>query len=499
MLEGTDSNVIEIKANSKPQTDFFASSEYEVLYGGAAGGGKSWSLVTEPLNYLKECSQFTGIIFRRTYPELEGSIIPLTHHYYLNAGASWSEQKKRYIFPSGSTMRLGYMQYTDDWRNYQGHEYCYQGFDELTNFEEDQYTMLSVWNRSKQEGVLAYRRAASNPGGVGHNWVKKRFVDVCKPSKDGDRVYSEYGKMWYQPMKAGPTYYAVDENTRATITRKFIPSRVFDNVDLLKLNPNYLSQLLSLPERKRKALLEGDWNVFEGQFFDEWFEEVHVIEPDQYVAYDKMKENYSLILGMDYGNATFVYLLAKDYNENILGVDEWWMEKTTRQEKIKSLKSWLAERKLLDYPIVADTNMWIPDAFDVTNSTIPAQDFIAAGIKLIPVSKTSPDHRRYRVACNDSVKDALHWEEKEGRITLAPRLRIYRRCNKFIEYFPSLVVDDKDIEDIANDQYDHPYDSFKYAFMRIYKPVIRKPSLEDQYPWLKKVKKRYKSTSAMSK
>ena len=489
---------IEIKPNSRPQINFFASQEYEVLYGGAAGGGKSWSLVVEPLRYLKECPQFTGIIFRRTYPELEGSIVPLTNHYYLNAGATYSEQKKRYLFPSGATMRLGYMQYKEDWRNYQGHEYAYQGYDELTNFEEEQYTMLSVWNRSKQEGVPPYRRAASNPGGIGHNWVKRRFVDVCLPSKDGDRIYSELAQMYYQPMKAGPTYYEDDE-TGKTLTRKFIPSRVFDNIDLLKLNPNYVAQLLALPERKRKALLEGDWNVFEGQFFEEWNPDVHVIPPDKYISYDKLIDGFKLTMGMDYGVQSYVYLLAKDYNNNILLTDEWWDDGSSRQEKIKSLKQWLKERKIEKEFINADTNMWVPDQFDVESSTNPAQDYMNAGIHLVPVSKASPDHRRYRIACNDSVKNALHYEIEDAKITQQPQLKVYKRCNQFIEYFPTLIVNEKDVEDIADDQYDHPYDAFKYAFMKIYKPRRKETPIEQAYPWLKKVKKYSKKPTAMSK
>ena len=490
---------IKIIPNSHPQEDFFKTSEYEVLYGGAAGGGKSWSLVVEPIRFLKECSKFTGIIFRRTYPELEGSIIPLTHEYYLNCGATWNEQKKRYLFPSGAVMRLGFMQYKDDWRSYQGHEYAYQAFDELTNFEEDQYKMLSVWNRSKQEGVPPYRRAASNPGGVGHLWVKRRFVDVCKPVKNGPRKMSLLGQMYYQPMMAGKTYYYRDKTSDKVLSRKFIPSRVFDNVDLLRLNPNYLAQLLALPERKRRGLLEGDWNVFEGQFFEEWFEDVHVIEPENYLNWDILRENFRLIGGMDYGNASYVYVLARDANGDILIIDEWWDEKGTRKRKIDSLASFLKERKLERLPIMADTNMWIPDSFDVEYSTVPAQEFLSAGIRLQQVSKTSPDHRRYRIACNDTFRDALHWEEKEGKLVVKPRLKVYRRCNKFIEHFPALSVDDKDVEDIADGQYDHPYDAAKYGFMSLYVPRKRKDSIEDKYPWLKKVKKRSKGTSAMSK
>jgi len=148
--------------------------------------------------------------------------------------------------------------------------------------------------------------------------------------------------------------------------------------------------------------------------------------------------------------------------------------------------------------------MWIPETFDVASTTIPAQEFLSAGIGLIPVTKKVKSagymmqNKSYRVACNDAFKDLLHWESDEGKITLMPRLKVYRRCAKFIEHFPALITDEKDLEDIAKAQYDHPYDSAKYGLMRLYTPYERKPSLEQQYPWLKKLKKRRGGTTIMS-
>ena len=164
-----------LKPNSRPQEQLYESSEYEILYGGAAGGGKTSALVVDPLRYI--CySQFTGINFRRT-------------------------------FPSGAYIRLGHMEHKEDWRQYQGHQCCYRAYDELTNFHKDQYFSLNAWNRSGAPGIHAYTRAASNPGGIGHAWVKEYFVETCKPEKDGAERYSNEARIHWQPMSPGPTYW----------------------------------------------------------------------------------------------------------------------------------------------------------------------------------------------------------------------------------------------------------------------------------------------------
>jgi len=474
---------ITIKPNSKPQVDFFAAKEYEILYGGSAGGGKSWSLVVDPMRYI-DYPQFTAIIFRRTYPELEGSIIPLTHHYYQNAGAVWNEQKKVYTFPSGAKIKLGFMQYLDDWRNHQGSEYCGQYYDELTNFEWEQYTMLAAWNRSKVDGIEPYRRAASNPGGPGHKKVKDYFVDTCPPVPDGPMVYSELARMWYQPMKSGPTYRHMNELDQV-LTRKFIPARVFDNVDMLKRNPNYVAQLLQLPERKRKGLLEGDWNLFEGQFFDEFNSDIHILGPKQYQPYEVILNNYSVLGGLDYGKITAAEFIAKDSSDNIIIFDELSHENINRTQKIADMKKFLRDRHMSKIRVVADTNMWIPDSFDVAFSNIPANDYILNGnVNLIKVSKRSSENRNYRIACNDAMKDLLHYElveDNKEAFKIKPRIKIYSRCKKLIETLPTLIVSETDQEDIEDSDYDHYYDAFKMPMMMLYKP--REIDLDNRMQW----------------
>jgi hypothetical protein len=177
---------------------------------------------------------------------------------------------------------------------------------------------------------------------------------------------------------------------------------------------------------------------------------------------------------MDYGNVSAVEYMAKDYNGNVIIFDEWWDYKSVRTEKVKNLKKFAVERGLQGVRIEADTNMWVPDQFDAVYTSDPAQDFISAGLYLSKVSKTvtrATGNRGYRIACNDAVRDYLHWEgDGVGNLSIRPKLLIYDRCKRLIETLPTLRVDDKDVEDIADDDNDHFYDAAKMGFMTLYAP-----------------------------
>ena len=137
--------------------------------------------------------------------------------------------------------------------------------------------------------------------------------------------------------------------------------------------------------------------------------------------------------------------------------------------------------------------MWIPDAFDVDYSAVAANEYIEAGINLTIVGKVSSDNKKYRVNCNDTIMDMLHWESDEtGKITVQPKLKIYKRCHKLIETLPSLQIDDNNVEDIADKQYDHPYDSLKYLIMALVKPREIIPDTRPQ--WLKDLSKNKKKS-----
>lgn len=256
------------------QVRFLCRPEYEALYGGAAGGGKSEALVMEAVRQV-HIPHYRALLLRKTYPELS-ELIGKSLNYYPRAfpGAKFNGSAHRWTFPGGATVEFGAMHRTADRLKYQGRTWDFIAFDELTHFTWEEYSYLFSRNRPVGPGTRVYIRATANPGGVGHGWVKERFITAAPP---GQRVVAELGVR--QP-----------DGTVKTVTRDrvFIPASVYDNKVLLANDPNYIANLSLLPEAERRALLYGDWDSFSGQVFTEWRDDPahyhdrrgsHVIEP----------------------------------------------------------------------------------------------------------------------------------------------------------------------------------------------------------------------------
>ena len=237
------------------QCAFLACAAYEALYGGAAGGGKTEALVLGALRYIDRPS-YRALVLRRTFPELERDIIPLSHEYYRWADGEYGVQSKTWRFPSGARIEFGHLEGDLDVHKYQGLEAQYIAFDELTTFTEKQYRYLLSRGRSAQ-GIPVRIRAATNPGGVGHEWVMKRWA----PWLESDEVLAK-GKL--PRARAGEvlTYRNTDAGEvfgEGRLTRAFFPAKIQDNPYIMRNNPEYVDVLGGLDAVTRRQLLEGDW------------------------------------------------------------------------------------------------------------------------------------------------------------------------------------------------------------------------------------------------
>lgn len=223
------------------------------LYGGAKGGGKSEALLHEGLRQV-HIPEYHALILRRTFPQLQ-ELIDRAKGEFPRYGARWVGRENRFIFPSGARYTFGHCQNEADKENYQGKEFHYIAFDELEQWFKSQFTFICMANRTKIARIKCYIRASANPGGVGHRWVRRLFLDGKKP-------YETYKEEYVMPGVMGRTI-------KLTRTSCFIPARVFDNQIMLKANPGYLANLNSLPEDERRAYLYGDWDALSaGSIFD---------------------------------------------------------------------------------------------------------------------------------------------------------------------------------------------------------------------------------------
>ena len=237
---------------TKKQKMFVDATEAEVLFGGAAGGGKSYGQMADALLFALKYPGSKQLVLRRTFAELDKSLIRLSLSLFPRQIYSFNSSTHTGRFKNGSIIDFGYCAAEFDVYQYQSAEYDVIRFDELTHFTETQYIYLI----SRVRGANSFPKqvkSSTNPGGVGHSWVKERFVD-----------HSDVGKGF------------VGEDG---LSRIFIPALLTDNMYLTEGDPSYEKRLLALPEREKKALLYGDWNIFEGQYFTEFNREKHICNP----------------------------------------------------------------------------------------------------------------------------------------------------------------------------------------------------------------------------
>ena len=400
-----------------PQEAFFRAKARRIAYGGARGGGKSFAMRAKLVLLALRYPGIQILLLRRSFPELrENHINPLRRWLY--GIATFRESTKEFLFPSGSRIKLGYLAEEGDALQYQGQAYEVIGMEEATQFTESQYYAMTECCRlsgSLRERFTPRMYFTCNPGGVGHAWVKRLFID-----RD----------------------YRGEEKAEDYV---FIPSTVYDNKYLLRENPEYVRNLESLPPLRRKAMLEGDWDVFEGQYFPEFDREKHVVPPFE------IPSSWHRFASLDYGlDMTCCLWLAypPDRREMVI-YRELYEENlilSRAAEKICRMTGKDALRYVAASPDLAgrrqDTGK---TGFDILKS---------GGVKgLIPAENARiPGWRR--------VREFLRAENGDKGY-----LKIFPTCQNLIRTLPRLAFDPNCAEDAAVFPHEitHAPDALRYA------------------------------------
>lgn len=267
------------------QKEFFDSRARFTAYGGARGGGKSWALRRKLVGMCLRYPGLSCLLVRRTLPELKTNhVIPFLREY--DGIISYSESEKAILFPNGSRIALGYCAVDRDALRYQGQEYDVIAIDEATQLSEFRFSILKACLRGSNH-FPRRMYLTCNPGGIGHSWVKRLFVDRDFRSGEDPREY------------------------------KFIPALVYDNPNLTDADPEYVRSLESLPPRLRDAWLYGRWDVFEGQFFPEFDRLRHVCSPTL------IPNDLKRFIALDYGfDMLAVLLVGIDKSKNLWVIRE---------------------------------------------------------------------------------------------------------------------------------------------------------------------------------
>lgn len=430
--------------NPGPQTEFLAAGEREVLYGGAAGGGKTYSLIADPMRYFGNAN-FNGLILRRTNDELR-EIIWKTQELYPRAfnGAKWQEKKSQWVFPSGARLWLTYLERDEDVLRYQGQAFSYIAFDELT-----QHPTPFAWNymrsrlRTTDPDLPIFMRATTNPGGPGHGWVKSMFVDPAPPNKPFGATDIDTGEeLRYpenHPEKPGEPLF----------NRRFIPASLYDN-PYLSNDGAYEANLLSLPEMQRRQLLEGDWAVATGAAFPEFRMNIHVVDP-----FD-IPSTWRRFRSCDFGYSTFsaVHWFAIDPSyETLVVYRELYVSKHTGRDLAKAVMD-AEQGDSISYGVL-DSSCW-HNRGQVGPSI--AEEMISMGCRWRPSDRSAGA----RVA----GKNRLHELLKVDEVTEMPGIVFFNTCRQIIADLPVIPSDPKGSDDI-NPRYasDHAYDSIRYGIM----------------------------------
>lgn len=414
------------------QKQFLEDTHRFIAFGGARGGGKSWAVRVKAVLLALKYPGIKIMIVRKTYPELRANhITPLKE--LVGKTAVFKETAKEFLFKNGSVIKLGYCRNIKDLDRYQGTEVDVLFLDEATQLTEEQYDRFKACVR----GVNGFPKRVyltCNPGGVGHAFVKRLFIDRA---------------------------YKTGENPDDYV---FYKSLVTDNAALMENDPDYIKRLEALPPKLRKAWLNGDWDIFDGQFFEEFRDDpshyndrrfTHVIEPFE------IPDGWNIVRSFDFGFAKPFSCdwWAIDYDGRAYLILQLYGCTQTPNEGVK----WYPDRIFEEIHRIETTHRWLKGK-RITGVADPSIWDVSRGEAIID----SADRHFVYFSRGDN-KRIPGWMQVHYRLAFDdggyPMAYFFNTCAAAIRTLPLLQFSDVNPEDLDTSQEDHFADSFRYFCM----------------------------------
>ena len=437
------------QAQPGPQTAFVESEVFEVVYGGARGGGKTDAALGDFALHAAAYGEFArGLLVRRSRVALEPTITR-ARQIYRPFEASWEEAKSRFVWPSGAVLYFRYLDRDADAELYQGHDYTRVYVEELTQFPDPRPVQKLKATLRSAAGVPCGFRATCNPGGPGHNWVKARYID------------------------AGP-WQPIEEDG---LKRVFIPARLADNPKLAENDPQYVARLRQTgSEQLVRAWLDGDWNVIEGAFFDKWSVR-NIVRPF------KVPDLWTRLRSFDWGYAAPFsvgwWAVASDPFDAggekpiprgaLVRYREWYGSNGRPNEGLRldaeTVAAGILERERGETIRLAVAD---PSIFRQDGGPSIGERMRRARVGFRPADNT-------RVGKAGALSG---WDQLRSRIVGtdgAPMLYVFDTCRDFIRTVPVLQHDPARPEDLDTGAEDHVADEARYACLS--RPLTAKPAV----------------------